>query len=127
MVGIYFMPFLREDGQARADDVVRHVEHALDVCGQDHVGIGTDGDATAIDDMVKYRLAIAGEVRQRQQAGISAAGETNQVVPLAPDLMGPTQFQKLADMLHRRGHSTNGIEKILGLNFLRLMQDVWAS
>ena len=126
VVGIYFMPFLREDGQARADDVVRHIEHALDMCGQDHVGIGTDGDATAIDDMVKYRLAIAGEVRQRQQAGISAAGESSQVVPLVPDLMGPTQFQKLADMLHKRGHSTDTIEKILGLNFLRLMKEVWS-
>ena len=125
VVGIYFMPFLRADGQARADDVVQHIEHALDVCGQDHVGIGTDGDATAIDDMTSYRAAIAGEVRQRQQTGISAAGETSRVVPLAPDLMGPTQFQKLADMLHQRGHSTTTIEKILGMNFLRLMRDVW--
>ncbi len=125
VVGIYFMPFLREDGQARAADVVRHLEHALDVCGQDHVGIGTDGDATAIDDMTNYRAAIAGELQQRKQAGISAAGETSRVVPLLPDLMGPTQFQKLADMLHQRGHSTNTIEKILGLNFLRLMKDVW--
>ncbi len=125
VVGIYFMPFLREDGQARAADVVRHLEHALDVCGQDHVGIGTDGDATAIDDMTNYRAAIAGELQQRKQAGISAAGETSRVVPLLPDLMGPTQFRKLADMLHQRGHSTNTIEKILGLNFLRLMKDVW--
>lgn len=125
VVGIYFMPFLREDGQARADDVVRHIEHALDVCGQDHVGIGTDGDATAIDDMTKYRTAIAGELQQRKKAGVSAAGETSRVVPLVPDLMGPTQFQKLADMLHKRGHSPNSIEKILGLNFLRLMKEVW--
>jgi len=125
VVGIYFMPFLREDGQARADDVVQHIEHAVNVCGQDHVGIGTDGDATAIDDMENYRAAIAGELRQRRQAGISAAGETNQVVPLVLDLMGPTQFQKLADMLHQRGHSTNRIEKILGLNFLRLIKEVW--
>ena len=125
VVGIYFMPFLREDGQARAADAVRHLEHALDVCGQDHVGIGTDGDATAIDDMTNYRAAIAGELQQRKQAGISAAGETSRVVPLLPDLMGPTQFQQLADMLHQRGHSTNTIEKILGLNFLRLMKDVW--
>ena len=127
VVGIYFMPFLREDGQARADDVVRHIEHALNVCGQDHVGIGTDGDATAIDDMAKYRAAIVGEVQQRKKAGISAAGESDQVVPLVPDLMGPTQFQKLADMLHKRGHSTNSIEKILGLNFLRLIKEVWSA
>ena len=125
VVGIYFMPFLKHDGHALAEDVVRHIEHALDVCGQDHVGIGTDGDATAIDDMTKYRAAIAVEVEQRKKAGIGAGGESSQVVPLVPDLMGPTQFQKLADMLHKRGHSTNSIEKILGLNFLRLMKEVW--
>ena len=125
VAGIYFMPFLRQDGQARADDVVRHIEHALNVCGQDHVGIGTDGDATAIDDMAKYRAAIAGELQQRKKAGVSAAGESGRIVPLVPDLMGPAQFQKLADMLQQRGHSINTIEKILGLNFLRLMKEVW--
>ena len=125
VVGIYFMPFLKQDGQARAADVIQHVEHALDVCGEDHVGIGTDGDATAIDDMPAYRTAIAEEVRQRSRAGIGATGETDQVVPLIPDLMGPTQFQRLAEMLHRRGHSSARIEKMLGLNFLRLMREVW--
>lgn len=125
VVGIYFMPFLRLDGQARAADVVQHIEHALNVCGEDHVGIGTDGDATAIDDMAMYRRAIAGEVRQRAQAGIGTAGESSEVVPLIPDLMGPTQFQKLANLLHVRGHSGARIEKILGGNFLRLMQEIW--
>jgi len=125
VVGIYFMPFLREDGQARAKDVVQHIEHAIEVCGEDHVGIGTDGDATNIDDMKQYRVAVGQEVRQRQQAGVSAAGESNQVVPLIPDLMGPLQFQKLADVLHDRGHSSARIEKILGANFLRLMREVW--
>ena len=125
VVGIYFMPFLAADGQARADDVVQHIEHALNVCGEEHVGIGTDGDATAIDDMKAYRIAIAEEVRQRSQAGIGAAGETSEIVPLVPDLMGPTQFQKVADLLSERGHSSARIEKILGTNFLRLMRDVW--
>jgi membrane dipeptidase len=125
VVGIYFMPFLRADGQARTIDVVQHIEHAIKVCGEEHVGIGTDGDATNIDDMEKYRNAIAVEITQRQKAGVSAAGESNQVVPLIPNLMGPSQFQKLADMLHGRGHSIDRIEKILGANFLRLMRDVW--
>ena len=125
VVGIYFMPFLREDGQARAMDVIEHIEHALKVCGEEHVGIGTDGDATMIDDMPAYRRAIAREVRQRQKAGVSAKGESNKVVPLIPDLMGPTQFKSLADMLHARGHSSGRIEKILGGNFLRLMGDIW--
>ena len=125
VVGIYFMPFLREDGQARAVDVVTHLEHALNICGEDHVGIGTDGDVTAIDDMAQYRLAIAEEVKQRRQAGVSAKGESNSVIPMIPDLSGPTQFQKLASLLSQRGHSDRVIQKILGANFHRLMRDVW--
>ena len=77
--------------------------------------------------MPAYRAAIAREVRQRQQAGVSAAGETSKVVPLIPDLMGPGQFQKLVNLLHGRGHSLRRIEKILGQNFLRLMGEVWSS
>ena len=36
--------FLRSDGQATIDDVVRHIDHAVSVMGIDHVGIGTDFD-----------------------------------------------------------------------------------
>jgi membrane dipeptidase len=125
VVGIYFMPFLRLDGQAHASDVVQHIEHAINVCGEDHVGIGTDGSATTVDDMTSYRAAINIEVQQRRKGGVSAKGETNQVVPLIPDLMGPEQFRKLAGLLSQRGYSSARIEKILGANFLRLMRDVW--
>ena len=126
VAGIYFMPFLRQDGQPDSNDIVRHIEHALNVCGEDHVGIGTDGDTTAIDDMEGYRIAIGKEIRQRQNMGVSAVGEASNVVPLVPDLMGPTQFQKLADLLSLKGHRTGRIEKILGTNFLSLYDAVWS-
>jgi membrane dipeptidase len=49
VVGIYFMPFLRTKGDATAADVVQHVEHALKVCGEEHVGIGTDGRISPVE------------------------------------------------------------------------------
>jgi microsomal dipeptidase-like Zn-dependent dipeptidase len=36
--------FLRKDGEATLDDFLRHLQHAIDVAGIDHVGIGTDFD-----------------------------------------------------------------------------------
>ena len=36
--------FLRKEGGASIDDVVRHINHAVKVMGIDHVGIGTDFD-----------------------------------------------------------------------------------
>jgi len=125
IVGIYFMPFLAADGMAVADDVVRHIEHAVQLCGEDHVGIGTDGGTTAHDDMEAAYEAARRDVERRQAAGISAAGERAGVVPFIPDLQGPDQFQKLADMLAARGHTAERVEKILGLNALRLMREVW--
>ena len=121
----YFMPFLAADGMAVAEDVVRHIEHAVRVCGEEHVGIGTDGGTTAVDDLDGAYEAARREVEARRRAGISAAGEGPGVVPFIPDLQGPNQFRKLADMLAARGHASERIERILGRNALRVMRDVW--
>lgn len=124
-VGIYFMPFLAIGRQPMAADLVAHIEHALKVCGEDHVGIGTDGSVCAIDDMPGYMRALELEVQQRRAAGISAPGERPDIVPFLPDLQGPDKFYKLADLLAQRGHPASRIDKILGLNFLRVAGDIW--
>ena len=36
--------FLVKDGDATLDDAMRHLEHAIDIMGIDHVGLGTDFD-----------------------------------------------------------------------------------
>jgi membrane dipeptidase len=124
-VGIYFMPFLNPSSHATADDVVAHIEHAVNVCGEDHVGIGTDGPVTAIDDLEAYKSHLAAEIAARRAAGISATGELPDAFPFVVDLRGVGQFRELADRLQRRGYSTGRIEKILGRNFLSYAQDIW--
>ena len=124
-VGIYFMPFLAIGRQPMAADLVAHIEHAIQVCGEDHVGLGTDGSVCAIDDMPGYLRSLEKEVQQRRAAGISAPGERADIVPFLPDLQGPDKFHKLADLLAKRGHSASRVDKILGLNFLRFAGDVW--
>lgn len=124
-VGIYFMPFLNPTGHATANDVVAHIEHAVNVCGEDHVGIGTDGPVTAIDDLEAYKAHLAAEIAARRAAGISAKGETPDSFPFVVDLRGIGQFRELANRLEQRGYTTGRIEKILGQNFLRYAGDVW--
>ena len=68
-VGIYFMPFLSPTGHATAEDVVAHIEHAVNVCGEDHVGIGTDGAMTAIDDLEAYKAVLAARSRRAARPG----------------------------------------------------------
>ena len=125
VIGIYFMPYLRLAGQPHAADLIAHLEHAIQVCGEDHVGIGTDGGITPVDDPTAYRRMLQADVDQRRAAGIGAPGETADVVLYLPDLCGVNQFRRLAELLSARGHGDSRIAKILGGNLARAMADAW--
>ncbi len=126
-VGIYFMPFLNPRSVATPEDVVAHIDHAVNICGEDHVGIGTDGGTTAVDDMAAYRARIAEEIAERRAAGIGATGENPDTLPFVEQLSGPNQFRDLVRLLERRGYSTARIEKIMGLNFVRYSREIWGA
>ena len=126
-VGIYFMPFLSPDSVATAEDVVAHIDHAVNVCGEDHVGIGTDGGTTAVDDMAAYRARIRQEIAERRAAGIGAAGENPDTLPFVEALSGPDQFRRLIGLLERKGYSSTRIDKIMGLNFVQYGREVWGA
>jgi membrane dipeptidase len=65
----------------------------VNVCGEDHVGIGTDGGTTAIDDMDAFRAKMReGGRRAPHAAGIGAAGENPDTLPFVEELSGPDQF-----------------------------------
>lgn len=123
--GLYFMPYLRLAGQPLASDLITHLEHAIQVCGEDHVGLGTDGGTTAIDDMAAYRAMLAAETELRRSMGIGAPGESADISLFLPDLCGPMQFIELGQLLAARGHSAARIDKILGGNFRRVMGEAW--
>jgi membrane dipeptidase len=125
VVGIYLMPYLRTSGQPMAADVIAHIEHALDVCGEDHVGIGTDGSISAVQLTEEYKKAFADEIAERRKRGVSAPGETTAVYTFVPDLNTPRRFETIALLLSRRGRSERVIEKVLGGNFLRLLSETW--
>jgi membrane dipeptidase len=126
VAGIYFMPFLRTSGQPHAQDVILHLEHAVNVCGEDHVGLGTDGTISGIEMNEGYRDWFRKSVEDRVKAGISAPGESPDVFTLIPEYNDPLRFKKLADDLARRGWKAARIEKVLGANFARLFSEVWS-
>lgn len=127
VVGIFAMPFLRESGQPTLEDYVRHIDHALNVAGEEHVAIGTDGTITSVDDITTYLRYLGEEIQNRKAAGVSASGENEGVALFLPDMTGPTQFEKLASHLGKRGYAASTIDKILGLNWLRLVNAAWVS
>lgn len=125
VVGIYMMPFLRAQGQPTGDDFVRHVEHAIGVAGEDHVGIGSDNSITPLDLNAEFRALHANFVRQRRAAGISAPGEEENVFNHVPDLDSPRRMERVADLLAAKGHSSARIEKVLGGNWMRIFTETW--
>jgi membrane dipeptidase len=125
VVGIYFMPFLRESAQPHAEDLIRHIEHAVNICGEDHVGLGTDGSISGVPLTDAYREAFRKEVAARIKAGVSAPGENENVLTIVPEYNDPLRFNRLAGDLSRRGWPASRIDKLLGANFARLFADVW--
>ncbi len=79
VAGIYFMPYLRVKGQQMAADVIAHIEHAVQVMGEDHVGLGTDGSISAINLTPDYRKHYAEANAERKKSGIAAPNENDDV------------------------------------------------
>ncbi len=120
VVGIYWMPFLAANSKPTSADLIRHMDHARNVCGEDHVGIGTDGvlNRTTIDDA--GRAAQKKFYDERAAKGIAAPGEGPDIFNIIPDWDDNLRFQHLAQGLSRAGWSTAQVEKALGGNLLRL-------
>ena len=123
VVGIYLMPFLNASGAPTLDDVVAHVEHALDVCGEDHVGIGTDQGIRPLQVDAGFREQFDVVSARRQAMGIAAPREDTP--PYVPDLNDPRRLEQIADRLSARGRPDRVVEKVLGSNWVRLFDEVW--
>jgi membrane dipeptidase len=125
VVGIYFMPFLTLTGQATRDDLITHLEHAVKVCGEDHVGMGTDGGVSGVVVDEAYRAGQRREFEERSKIGIAAPGERPDWVQVIEGYNDPRRFLHLAQDLSRRGWPSSRIEKVLGANFARVFAEVW--
>jgi membrane dipeptidase len=123
--GVYLMPFLRPTGQAQAEDLVRHLAHAVNVCGEDHVGIGTDNPLTGyvVNDESRKQQREFFEARQKR--GIAAPGEAADVFNLVEGYNDAARYDRIAADLKLRGWSSARIDKVLGGNFVRLFGEVW--
>jgi membrane dipeptidase len=126
-VGIYFMPFLAQGSQPTGEQLIDHIVHAANVCGEDHVSIGTDGAVLpiVIDDAA--RAAAKADHEARSKAGYAAPGEGPDVFTVVADYNSVDKFERLAAALGKRGWSGRRIEKLLGGNLVRLFAAVWGT
>jgi membrane dipeptidase len=125
VIGIYIMPYLGPNGQPTAKDLITHLEHAINIAGEDHVGLGTDGRVLPTELTDEYKKWFAEMTAERIKSGIGPKNENPTAYLFANELNMPNRYGALADMLSKRGHSATRIEKILGANFARLFSEVW--
>ena len=123
VVGIYHMPYLNQSGIPDISHVVAHIEYALNLIGEEHVGIGSDQGIVPLDTGGNFMTAFEEVSASRTAAGIAAPRED--LPPYIPELNHPQRMLTIAEYLSNRGHSARIIEKILGGNFYRLFKDVW--
>ncbi len=125
VMGIYFLPFIGgEPGQPPTLDIyIKQMEHALSICGEDHVGVGSDIDIAPVNDTPEWRRQMLQQVAERKRLGISAPEEDRP--PYIPELNNPRRLESIAIALAKRGHSATVIEKVIGGNFQRVFRDIW--
>ncbi|MGA9340816.1 MAG: membrane dipeptidase [Rhodanobacteraceae bacterium] len=124
VMGIYMLPFLTPDTrQPQLADYTSHMLHALDVCGEDHVGIGTDtAFFTVTDSDLK---AMEKDEAERRKSGVNAPGENRP--PYIPDINTPRKLESVAAALLKHGYSARVTDKVLGLNFSRVFKEIWTA
>lgn len=125
VLGIIFWPYIRKQGQQMAADVIRHIEYAVNLCGEDHVGIGTDLGISPVELTPAFVEDNADFMRGMIEDGIFEKDRDPDLQLFPLDLNTADRFEVLAGMLSARGHSDTRIAKILGGNFARVMRDVW--
>lgn len=124
VVGIYMLPYITPSPkQPMLEDYLQHLEHALKICGEDHVGVGSDVPFFEVDaeDLEAMKTAAA----KRQADGIAAPGEDRPTY--IPDLNTPRKMERIVDGLLKRGHKSAAIEKVMGANFKRVFSEIWTA
>lgn len=124
--GVYLMPYLVASPIVPTrEHVLDHLVHAINVCGADHVGIGSDGAIEKTVLTAEQKASFDKDIARRKQLGIGAPGEDR--YPYVPDLTGPDHMQVLASELAKRGQPAAVIEKVLGANFARVIGEIWGT
>ncbi len=124
VVGIFDLPYLSASPhQPTVEDYMRHLEHALRVAGEDHVGIGSDVGIEPFDTSPAGLAAAARDAAQRRAAGLAAPEEDRP--PYVVGLNVPWRIEIIADRLLSGGYPATVTEKIVGGNFARVFAQIW--
>jgi membrane dipeptidase len=113
MVGVTFLGRFVAVGEARATDVLDHLDHLIALVGPDHVGFGTDY-TTGGQDLVIGSRRVAGPGQPTSDDDI----------PYATGLASYEDLPSLTSGMLDRGHHPDVVRGVLGTNYIRLLETV---
>jgi membrane dipeptidase len=121
VVGIYDLPYLTASPKQPAlDDYMAHMAHALAVCGEDHVGVGSDSALNAWD-MTPEDFKKMEDYRHK--TGVAAPEEDRPMY--VEGLNTPRRIEIIADALLKRGYPARVAENVAGGNFTAALARIW--
>lgn len=117
LVGVcQLRPFLTGKKSDNLHAYFDHIDHAVDVCGVEHVCIGSDRDHRVIEMTPEYVAELRAEEGSQVQ--------DSELPYFIDELNGPRRMEVVWDGLVDRGYSEDEVERIMGLNLYRLYRDV---
>jgi membrane dipeptidase len=124
VVGIFDLPYLTASPrQPTVEDYMEHMEHALKVVGEEHVGIGSDVGIAPFDTSAKGMADFARQLEERRKSGLSAPEEDRPTY--VEGMNTPRRIEIICDQLLERGYPAAVAEKVMGANFARVFADIW--
>jgi len=113
--------FVSDRPRSTLDDLLNHFDHVAKLVGPDYIGIGSDFSVAGWpgrepDAEWESHRKIYGEREWKALKG--------RFPPYIDEVNNPQRYRTIASGLQKRGWATNDIAKILGLNFMRVYQQV---
>ena len=112
-------PFLKKGNASTVEDYVDAISYTVDLVGLDHVGVGTDFTQDQPEEFWRYIGSQQGTKFPSTFTDVTAPSN----YPI--NFETPDKFPVLIDTMGRKGFSSKEITKILGLNWIRVFQEVW--
>jgi len=109
-------PFISNLKKGSFEHYLTHIQHAINVAGIEHVGIGSDRD---------HRVIVLSEAYLAELKAEEGANFHEEDWPLYMDeLNGPRRNEVIWEGLKKRNLSDDAVEKVMGINVFRLYEEV---
>ncbi len=120
VIGIFQInPYLGPKERNTLDDYVRHIEHAVQMAGADHVGIGSDREHRTIPDTAAEKQKLIDELSRLRPVTAS----TFRWPFFISELNGPRRMEAIRQALEKRRLPATTIDKVMGENWYRLFRE----